>query len=112
MKRALAVVERKLEVSETKRETELARHLSREDELLNRCLTAAGKYALTRETQPLPEKPSEPEKLRPLTAEEEAEREFFAQDAVAANRTADEGRALWDDMHAKGMSAITMDGEQ
>lgn len=112
MKRALEVAERKLAESEARREAELQRHLSREDELVNRCLTAAGKYALVTPTRPLPVEPPEIEKPRPLTEDELAEREFYAQDAVAAGRSADEGRMLWDERHALGTTTVMMDGEQ
>lgn len=110
MKCALSVAERKFEESETKREAEREAHYRLVLNMLDRWHTAEKKtYAVS--TDVLPAKPPEPEKPRPLTSDEEAEREFYAQDAVAANKSADEGRALWDEMHAQGLSAITMDGE-
>ncbi len=71
---------------------ERERNRRREDELLDRVLTAAGRYALTPESKP--DKSREP--VRPVvTALDEARLLAYRQAAVEAGRTEQEANALW-----------------
>lgn len=75
--------------AELKAERERARR--REDELLDRVLTAAGRHALTPEPKPRPTVEVE----KPITAIEEARLAALREAAIRAGRPATDGDKVW-----------------
>ena len=67
------------------------RNRRREDELLDRCLTKSGSYAITPEKS----KDARPQAEPPITALDEARLAAYKQAAVAAGRTEQEALAQW-----------------
>jgi septal ring factor EnvC (AmiA/AmiB activator) len=86
-------LEGRIAALETELREERERNRRREDELLNRVLTAAGRYAI--ETEPKKPEPPKPPAPPKITALDEARLVAYREAAARAGRPPQEADALW-----------------